>query len=233
MQLNSDGTFDTMFGAAGTSETDFGLYGVEAAYAAALQPDGRIVVAGGAVVSPVEVRFAVARLQPGGALDPTFSADGRTTVGFSGRELAYAVALQPDGRIVVAGATVADDDIAIARLEGVTPPPAGGADRTAPILRRFSASPRRFRTRRASSAAAKRPRRGTTLTLELSEPATVRFDAWAVSTGRRSARAVTSRRAPIAGAGTARCAPARAASPAPSVQGAPRSRSADVSASGR
>ena len=176
VQLNPDGTFDTTFASGGTSEIAFGLFGLEAAYAAALQPDGRIVVAGAVAVSVVDVDFAVARLQPGGALDPTFSADGRTTVGFGAGDFANAVAVQADGRIVVAGATQPANDIAVVRLEGVTPPPAAGAgaDRTAPILSRFSASPRRFRARR-----------GTTLTLELSEPATVRFDAFAVSTGRR------------------------------------------------
>jgi uncharacterized delta-60 repeat protein len=186
VRLNPDGTFDATFGTGGTSEVAFGLFGLEAAYAAALLPDGRIVVAGAVAVSVVDVDFAVARLGPGGALDLTFSADGRTTVGFGAGDFANAVAVQADGRIVVAGATQPADDIAVARLEGVTPPPAGGAgDRTAPILSRFSASPHRFRARRASSAAAKRPRRGTTLTLELSEPATVRFDAFAVSRGRR------------------------------------------------
>ena len=187
VRLNTDGTFDSTFGTGGTAQTDFGLAGVEAAYAAALQPDGRIVVAGGVVVSLVDSDFAVARLQPGGALDTTFSTDGRTTIGFGAPELASALALQPDGRIVVAGTTQANNDIAIARLEGVTRPPAGssGTDRTAPILSRFSASPRRFRAGRALDATAKRARRGTTLTLELSEPATVRFDVWSVRTGRR------------------------------------------------
>ena len=133
--------------------------GVEAAYAAALQPDGRIVVAGGAVVSLVEADFAVARLQPGGALDTTFSSDGRTTVGFGGRELAYAVALQPDGRIVRRRHDRWPTTTSRSRVSRASPRrrrAEAGADRTAPILSRFSASPRRFRTRRASSAAAKR-----------------------------------------------------------------------------
>ena len=178
-RLSSDGTFDTAFGAGGTSAIDFGL--VEAAFAALLQPDGRIVVAGMAQPSLTDADFAAARLQPGGALDATFSSDGRSTVKSGGLESAYAVALQPDGRIVLAGSKqVVGYDVAVARLEGVTPPPAGGgpsagADRTAPILSRLSASPRRFRS----------GRRGTTLTVELSEPARVRFDVLAVSTGRR------------------------------------------------
>jgi uncharacterized delta-60 repeat protein len=43
-RLNSDGSFDTGFGDGGMSGTDFG--GLDFAYAAALQDDGKIVVAG-------------------------------------------------------------------------------------------------------------------------------------------------------------------------------------------
>ena len=192
-RLNSDGTFDTTFGAGGTSAIDFGL--VEVAYAALLQPDGKIVVAGMAQPSLTDADFAAARLRPGGRLDTTFSSDGKATSSPARLEIAYAAALQPDGRIVLAGSKqVVGHDVAVARLEGVTPPPAGGgpsagADRTAPILSRFSASPRRFRS----------GRRGTTLTVELSEPARVRFDAWRSARVAASARAAASRRASIAG----------------------------------
>ena len=180
-RLNSDASFDTTFGAGGTSTIDFGL--VEGAFAAVLQPDGKIVVAGIAQPSGSDTDFAAARLLPAGRLDTTFSSDGMTTLTSGALESAYAVALQPDGRIVLAGSKqVVTHDVALVRLEGVTPPAGGGpghggagADRTAPILSRFSASRRSFRT----------GRRGTTLTVELSEPARVRFDVLAVSTGRR------------------------------------------------
>jgi uncharacterized delta-60 repeat protein len=188
-RLNTDGAPDATFGAGGTSTIDFGL--IEAAFAALLQPDGRIVVAGYAQPSLIDADFAAARLLPGGALDATFGAGGKTTVPSGAIEFAHAAALQPDGKIVLAGYTqVVGQNVALVRLEGVTPPAAGGgpgagADRTAPTLSRFSASPRRFRARRGTSAAAKRARRGTKLSLELSERATVRFDALALSTGRR------------------------------------------------
>ena len=100
-RLNSDGTFDTTFGAGGTSTIDFGL--VEGAYAALLQPDGKIVVAGMAQPSLTDADFAVARLRPDGRLDTTFGSDGKTTVTSGAIEFAYAAALQPDGRIVLAG----------------------------------------------------------------------------------------------------------------------------------
>jgi uncharacterized delta-60 repeat protein len=121
-QLNPDGSFDTSFGDRGTSWADFG--GIDFGNAAALQPDGKIVVAGER--SGGDDDFAIARLQPGGALDTTFSVDGRTTVNFGGADSGNAVALQADGRIVVAGDTNLGNDFAVARLEG-DPPPTGGA----------------------------------------------------------------------------------------------------------
>ena len=52
---------------------------------------------------------ALARYNRDGLLDGTFGTGGKVTISFSGndpwwgREHAYAVALQPDGRIVIAG----------------------------------------------------------------------------------------------------------------------------------
>ena len=47
-------------------------------------------------------RFAVARLQPGGNLDPNFGTDGVAVVGPPGAQL-EAMALQPEGELVLAG----------------------------------------------------------------------------------------------------------------------------------
>ncbi len=69
--------------------------------------------------------FAIGRLQPGGAPDTTFDADGRRTVDFGGVDRGNGLALQPNGRLVVAGETNVGDDVAIARLEGGDPAPAG------------------------------------------------------------------------------------------------------------
>jgi hypothetical protein len=55
--------------------------------------------------------FAAVRLTADGALDPTFGDGGRAAVpvpaGSNNTASAAAVALQPDGRIVLAGSTVA------------------------------------------------------------------------------------------------------------------------------
>ena len=100
------GTLDESFDGDGKVSTDFSG-SVNRAYAALVQPDGRIVVAGHAsTMTPLggDNDFAVARYTAAGALDGSFSGDGRVTVNIGGRtDLGYAAALQPGGRIVVAG----------------------------------------------------------------------------------------------------------------------------------
>ncbi len=73
------------------------------AHAVVIQPDGKIVVVG-ACGTPTVRDFCVARFERSGALDTTFSSDGKsiTPVG-TGNSDAYAVAIQTDGKIVVAG----------------------------------------------------------------------------------------------------------------------------------
>src|SRR3954465_15551274 len=78
-----------------------------AAYDLAVQPDGKIIVAGEGYdsgVSPVAGFFEVARLRPNGALDKTFSRDGLAKVDFARYdEGVWKVQLLHDGTIVVAG----------------------------------------------------------------------------------------------------------------------------------
>ena len=82
--------------------TDFDE-GHDFAYAVALQSDGRIVVAGAATIDDQE-DFALARYTSSGLLDTSFSGDGRVTMSFgAGNDDAYAVTLQPNGKIIVAG----------------------------------------------------------------------------------------------------------------------------------
>ena len=61
--------------------------------------------------------FAVARLNGAdGSPDTNFGSGGRQTVPINGSDRASALALQPDGRIVLAGTSAAD--VAVARVEG-------------------------------------------------------------------------------------------------------------------
>ena len=64
-------------------------------------------------------------MNPDGALDPTFSLDGKATFDDGGGQgLANGVALQPNGRIVLAGYTSIGIDAAVLRLIG-DPAPGG------------------------------------------------------------------------------------------------------------
>jgi len=95
------GSFDTTFGTGGTATVDFGNYNF--GQAMALTPDGRIVLAGYTQV-PSGFDMGVARLLANGALDPSFDLDGRVTLHVGVQStFANAVAVQPDGKIVVAG----------------------------------------------------------------------------------------------------------------------------------
>ncbi len=114
VRYEPNGERDPSFGSDGIVTTRFGDESV--AQALAIQPDGRIVVAGIASTSERGWDFALARYNPDGSLDTTFSGDGRLTTDFNGgADAAHALALQPDGRIVLGGES--EGDFAAARYE--------------------------------------------------------------------------------------------------------------------
>jgi uncharacterized delta-60 repeat protein len=98
----SDGTLDPSFGSGGTVVTAVAAGG-DQAFALALQPDGKIVVAGQAS-NGSDLDVAVLRYLSDGSLDPAFGVGGivLTAIG-PGDDIAYGLALQPDGKIVVTG----------------------------------------------------------------------------------------------------------------------------------
>jgi uncharacterized delta-60 repeat protein len=96
---------DPTFGAGGQLTLPI-VPGEDRIEAIAVQPDGKIVAAGTSKHATTNWDFAVARFNPDGSPDTTFSGDGFLTADLSGSygdERAYAVAVQPDGKIVVAG----------------------------------------------------------------------------------------------------------------------------------
>jgi uncharacterized delta-60 repeat protein len=103
-RYNPDGTLDTTFGTGGVVVTPILSTQTEArANAVAIQPNGKIVAAGG-VKGSNDSNFAVVRYNANGSLDISFSGNGKTAPDFDdGDDWAYAVAIQADGRIVVAG----------------------------------------------------------------------------------------------------------------------------------
>ncbi len=102
-RYNSDGTLDANFGQGGFTRLDMGSKGADQASAIAVQSDGNIVVAGTGTVGGRQC-FAIARYTPDGWLDYSFAGTGYTTTNFpAGASGAYGIALQSDGRIVLAG----------------------------------------------------------------------------------------------------------------------------------
>jgi uncharacterized delta-60 repeat protein len=94
---------DPAFSSDGLVTTNFSGYHGDSAYALALQPDGKLVAAGD-TFSGIYSTFALARYNPDGSLDATFSGDGKLTTGFAGTHAAaYALVMQPDGKLVAAG----------------------------------------------------------------------------------------------------------------------------------
>jgi uncharacterized delta-60 repeat protein len=100
-RYDSSGALDPTFGTGGRVRTDFGSR-FDEALAVAVQSDGRIVVAGNSSDANGS-DMAVARYNSDGTLDLSFDGDGMALVDFGSESSGRAVALQPDGKIVVAG----------------------------------------------------------------------------------------------------------------------------------
>lgn len=127
-RLDTDGSLDPTFGIAGRAALSFGNIGSnDELRAVRVQPDGRIVAGGYTDLGIFGVSdFAVARLTPDGLPDPTFGVNGRVSLDFDGAastDEGVALALQPDGRILLAGTSRATGpgggifNFALARFE--------------------------------------------------------------------------------------------------------------------
>jgi uncharacterized delta-60 repeat protein len=98
-----DGTLDPSFSGDGLQTTDVnGFY--DGAMGVAIAPDGKILVSGFAASESgtSTTEQAVVRYLPDGTLDDSFAGDGKQTIG-PGRGAAGAVAVQPDGKILLGG----------------------------------------------------------------------------------------------------------------------------------
>jgi uncharacterized delta-60 repeat protein len=117
-RYNSDGSLDQTFGTNGTVTTHFpGMFNTgSTAFAAALQRDGKLVVAGTYVNESTPNAFALARYNNDGSLDNSFGNAGLVTTRIGGgNALAFGVVVQRDGRIVLAGYSDGEDhDFALA-----------------------------------------------------------------------------------------------------------------------
>lgn len=102
IRLNPDGSPDNSFDNDGKLTTSFGV-GADIASCLALQSDGKIVVAG-LSHNGTDNDFAVARYNSNGSPDNSFDADGKLTLAIgSSNEILKCMAIQNDGKIIVAG----------------------------------------------------------------------------------------------------------------------------------
>lgn len=116
VRYHPDGVLDDTFGAGGLVRLDLDVY--DASYALALLPDGRFLVGGTVGPSAFGYYFALMRFEADGTLDRTFGDEGLVLLDTSGRGAIQALAVQPDGRIVVVGDSYVPDpkyDIILAR----------------------------------------------------------------------------------------------------------------------
>ncbi|HKG34818.1 MAG TPA: hypothetical protein VKA89_00090 [Solirubrobacterales bacterium] len=114
VRLNPNGTPDASFGNNGLAFADFG--GQETLGGIALQANGRIVLAG-TTFAGGNSDFAVARIDATGALDTTFSQDGKLSRDFGSFDGAFSVVVQSNGKIVVGGYGGSGGDNFLMRLD--------------------------------------------------------------------------------------------------------------------
>ncbi|HEX5692618.1 MAG TPA: hypothetical protein VFX76_21535, partial [Roseiflexaceae bacterium] len=114
-RYNANGARDFSFG---NGIVFIGFGGKDFCSDAAQQADGKLVIAGNRFesnLSGLDDDFAIARLHSTGQLDSGFDNDGKLTTGFGHNESAYAIAIQPDGKIVALGNDSNDNTSYLAR----------------------------------------------------------------------------------------------------------------------
>jgi uncharacterized delta-60 repeat protein len=99
IRLNENGTPDSSFGTGGKAINPGQIH----ARAMAIQPDGKILVAGATVRSGITFDFAVVRYNSNGSVDTSFGTNG---VAANGTGEPQYLLLQPDGRIIVIGSFI-------------------------------------------------------------------------------------------------------------------------------
>ncbi len=104
-RLKSDGTLDFTWNGTGKVVTPISINS-DAANTMALQPDGKILMGGYCTPPGLGTNFCAVRYLINGALDTTWNGTGIviTPMGLTiHSDVAYAIALQPDGKVLLAG----------------------------------------------------------------------------------------------------------------------------------
>lgn len=119
-RINADGTFDNSFGTNGKQRIN--VQGDDRGTCMAIQTDGSILIGGSSYpVGSSNCWFAVIRLNGDGQIDTTFSTDGKALAKVAssfGNDSVYDMALQPDGKILMAADSYigASQDVGVVRF---------------------------------------------------------------------------------------------------------------------
>lgn len=125
-RFNPDGSLDTTFSGDGKVLTEIAPED-DRVEALALQEDGKLVAAGWTGTPGISpVRFALARYNPDGKLDASFSGDGKLTTSIGSGDYARAVVAQPNGKLVAAGESSKRFALVRYRSDGTLDPSFGG-----------------------------------------------------------------------------------------------------------
>jgi uncharacterized delta-60 repeat protein len=120
VRLNADGSFDPTFNSASFSSAQIN--------ALVIQPDGKILVGGSSMSTGPSTSFSLIRLNPNGSVDTSFTQGGPNT------RAARAIAVQPDGKILLAYQTVTFSTNPSAGLARFNPDGSVDSSFTAPPL---------------------------------------------------------------------------------------------------
>jgi|JI6StandDraft_1071083.scaffolds.fasta_scaffold06638_2 uncharacterized delta-60 repeat protein len=102
LRLLPDGTPDMDFGTNGI--VDLPLNEESYAYDLLIKDNGQLLIAGISAIQPYVYAMAITQLNSDGSIDTSFGTNGTTIINLgNGDEYAYAIALQADGKILVAG----------------------------------------------------------------------------------------------------------------------------------
>jgi uncharacterized delta-60 repeat protein len=125
-RLKSNGSLDYGFSGDGKKTVGFNLGAsmIDKGASMAIQSDGSILLSGSVQSKLGDADFGIVRMKSNGSMDKTFGSGGRKTISFnlggSNNDQVSSMALQADGKIVVAGSIqislTGDFDYGIARL---------------------------------------------------------------------------------------------------------------------
>ncbi|HEY1479429.1 MAG TPA: hypothetical protein VGF46_05335 [Gaiellales bacterium] len=102
-RFTAGGALDPSWGAKANGKAQFDFGQSETGYGAVLQPDGKLIIGGDTVGTTGTSDVLAVRVATDGSLDGTFGVQGRAHPDFGQQEFGRAIALRPDGKIVIAG----------------------------------------------------------------------------------------------------------------------------------